>query len=130
GWMSATLQPDWLRRARDLGDGSLLPIIQLERREQTGPLWTVAKTIRVERVPAVNDYRAERWAELVVDAHHKTDCGITLAITNTVKSAVALHKTLEKRKKGNKLPPEVDLRLVHSRFRGAERRQWAIEFLA
>ncbi len=129
-WMSATLQRDWLHRAPDLVDVDALPLISLEPPEKTGPLWTVAKTVRVERVPAANDDKAERWAELVANAHDPVGSGVTLAIANTVKSAVALHKALEKRKARSELPADVDLRLVHSRFRGAERRQWATEFLA
>lgn len=129
-WMSATLQRDWLRRAPDLGVVDSLPIIRLELSEKTGPLWTVAKTIRVKPVPAAGDDKAEHWADLIADTHGKTDCGVTLAIANTVKSAVALRKALEKRKGGTVLSSDVDLRLVHSRFRGAERRQWAKEFLA
>ncbi|MBI5482126.1 MAG: DEAD/DEAH box helicase [Deltaproteobacteria bacterium] len=129
-WMSATLQREWLRRGPDLGDVDELPIIRLEPPEKNGPLWTVAKTVRGERVPAANDDKAERWAEVVADAHDKAGRGLTLAIANTVKSAVALYKALEKRKTGVALPADVDLRLVHSRFRGAERRQWATEFLA
>ena len=129
-WMSATLQRDWLHRAPDLDDVDVLPLIRLDPPEKTGPLWTVAKTVRVERVPAANDDKAERWADLVADTHGKTDCGVTLAIANTVKSAVVLHKALEKRKGGKALASDVELRLVHSRFRGAERRQWATAFLA
>ncbi|MBI2315711.1 MAG: DEAD/DEAH box helicase, partial [Betaproteobacteria bacterium] len=128
-WMSATLQRDWLHRAPDL-DVDTLPLIRLEPAEKTGPLWTVAKTVRVERVPAASDDKAERWAELVADAHDTAGCGVTLAIANTVKSAVALHRALEKRKTSSALPADVDLRLVHSRFRGEERRRWATEFLA
>jgi len=129
-WMSATLQRHWLRRAPDLGSVDELPIIRLDPPEKTGPLWTVAKTVRVERVPAAQDEKAECWAKLVADTHVKAGCGITLGIANTVKSAVALHKAIGKRKTDGALPADVDLRLVHSRFRGAERRQWATEFLA
>ncbi len=130
-WMSATLQRDWLRRGPDLVGVDELPVVGLKPAEKTGPLWTVAKTIRVEPVPAVVDDKAERWAELVANTHGKTDRGITLAIANTVKNAVALHKALEKLlKDGKVLSSDVDLRIVHSRFRGAERRQWASEFLA
>lgn len=129
-WMSATLQRDWLDRAPDLGGIDELPIIRLEPPEKTGPLWTVAKTVRVERLPAADDDKAERWAALVADIHAKNNCGVTLVIANTVKSAVGLHKALEKHKTGGALPAGMDLRLVHSRFRGAERRQWATEFLS
>jgi CRISPR-associated endonuclease/helicase Cas3 len=128
-WMSATLQRDWLHRAPDLDNVDVLPLIRLEPPEKTGPLWTVAKTVRVERVPAANDDKAERWAELVANAHDMAGCGVTLAIANTVKSAVALHMAL-KREIGGALSADLDLRLVHSRFRGEERRNWATEFLA
>ena len=82
-WMSATLQRDWLRRAPDFGDVDKLPLIQLEPTEKSGPLWTVAKTVRVERLPAAQDAKAERWAQLVADAHDKAGRGVTLAIANT-----------------------------------------------
>ena len=129
-WMSATLQRDWLRRAPALGDVDSLPVIQLDPTEQTGPLWTVEKAIRVELITAANDSNAQKWAKVVAESHIATHRGITLAVANTVRSALALHAALKKLKKDGGLLEDVDLRLVHSRFRGAERRQWATEFLA
>ena len=130
-WMSATLQRNWLCRAPALADVDSLPIIQLEQPEQTGPLWTVEKAIRVEHVPAFDDAKAQTWADIVAKTHKATQGGITLAVTNTVKSARELHAVLAARsKKNDPLLGGVDLRLVHSRFRGAERRQWTTEFLA
>ncbi len=129
-WMSATLQRDWLRRAPALSDVDSLPLIELDPSEQTGPLWTVQKTIRIEHLPAADDGKARAWADIVARSHTGTEGGVTLAIANTVKSALALHAGLERLKKEGSLPHEVDLRLVHSRFRGAERRLWATEFLA
>lgn len=129
-WMSATLQRDWLHRAPDLGSVDDLPIIQLEPVERRGSLWTVEKTVRVERMPAAKDDKAERWAEVVAETHSRTVRGVTLVVANTVKSAVALHKALEKCRTSSVLPAGVDLRLVHSRFRGEERRRWAKEFLS
>jgi CRISPR-associated endonuclease/helicase Cas3 len=128
-WMSATLQRNWLCRAPALTDVDSLPITQLEQPEQTGPLWTVEKAIRIEHVPAVDDAKWQTWAEIVVNAHRATQGGITLAVTNTVRSARELHTTLSRFKKNDPLLGGVDLRLVHSRFRGAERRQWTSEFL-
>ena len=125
-WMSATLQRDWLCRAPALGDVGSLPMIQLEPSEQTGSLWEVEKSIHLEHVPAAEDPKAQQWAEIVAGAHKG---GITLAVANTVKSVLALHAALEKLRRTNRLPGSVDLRLVHSRFRSAERRQWAKEFL-
>jgi CRISPR-associated endonuclease/helicase Cas3 len=130
-WMSATLQRNWLCRAPALTDVDSLPIVQLEPPEQTGPLWTVEKAIRVEPVPAVDDAKAQTWADIVAKTHKATQGGITLAVTNTVKSARELHAVLAARsKKNDPLLGGVDLRLVHSRFRGAERREWTTEFLA
>jgi CRISPR-associated endonuclease/helicase Cas3 len=130
-WMSATLQRNWLCRAPALAGVDSLPIIQLEQPEQTGLLWTVEKAIRVEHVPAFNDAKAQTWADIVAKTHKATQGGITLAVTNTVKSARELHAVLAARfKKNDPLLGGVDLRLVHSRFRGAERRQWTTEFLA
>ncbi|MBX5496226.1 MAG: CRISPR-associated endonuclease Cas3'' [Bryobacteraceae bacterium] len=126
-WMSATLQRDWLRYAPALRNVAELPITELEPAEKTGNLWTVEKSIRIEHVPAVDDPKAERWAEVVAGAHRQG--GITVCVANTVKSAVALYAALEKLKKTGQLS-DVDLRIIHSRFRGVERRQRAEEFLS
>jgi CRISPR-associated endonuclease/helicase Cas3 len=124
-WMSATLQLDWLRRAPDLAkDVKSLPVVQLEASERNGDLWTVEKSISLAAVPGVEDKKAERWAKIVVEAHKKTNRGVTLAIANTVTGAVTLHSALRRHLK------EVDLRLVHSRFRGEERRSWTESFLS
>jgi CRISPR-associated endonuclease/helicase Cas3 len=90
----------------------------------------VEKAIRVEPVPPVDDAKGQTWAEIVANAHKATQGGITLAVTNTVRSARDLHTALERLKKNDPTLEGVDLRLVHSRFRGAERRQWTTEFLA
>lgn len=126
-WMSATLQRDWLTRASALGDVNSLPMIELEPQERAGPLWTVEKPVRVTHLPAAGDPRAQQWADVVANAHKG---GISLAITNTVKSAVDLHVALKKLRNTKRLSEATELRLVHSRFRGAERRQWANEFLS
>jgi CRISPR-associated endonuclease/helicase Cas3 len=124
-WMSATLQSDWLRRAPALRDiVQSLPIVRLEQHERTGDLWAVEKSIGLRLVPAVEDRNAEAWADVVAEVHGETKRGITLAVANTVGSAVALYKGLKRQF------ASVDLRLVHSRFRGEERRGWTTEFLA
>jgi CRISPR-associated endonuclease/helicase Cas3 len=126
-WMSATLQRDWLRRAPALKNVvESLPEVRLETHEQTGDLWAVEKSICLRPVPEAEDKSAEAWAVVVAEVHGETHGGITLVVVNTVRSAVALHKALKKRFKA----VQVDLRLVHSRFRGEERRGWTTEFLA
>lgn len=123
-WMSATLQRDWLGRAPALTNIESLPMVRLEDHERTGDLWNVEKDVRLQPVPASEDKKAERWADVVAGAHQTTNGGITLAIANTVTSARALYDALRKRLDG------VDLRLVHSRFRGEERKTWTEEFLS
>lgn len=123
-WMSATLQRDWLRRAPALQNVESLPIVQLEYGERTGDLWNVKKDVRRECAPAGEDKKAERWADIVATAHQATNGGTTLAIANTVASAVTLHRALK-----NRLG-RLDIPLVHSRFRGEERKRWAEEFLS
>ena len=98
-WMSATLQRDWLRRAPDLPAVDDLSIIELEPREKTGPLWTVTKNLRVAPVPAAADDKAERWAELVADAHGKGGRGVTLVVANTVKSAALINARTGRRER-------------------------------
>jgi CRISPR-associated endonuclease/helicase Cas3 len=129
--MSATLQRDWLRRAPALDNVDSLPVVRLEPSEQSGDLWTVQKSVRREQIPPVYDAKknrwdekaaVERWAKLVKETHDKTERGITLVIANTVRSAVALHAALGTHLTG--------VRLVHSRFRGEERKRWAEEFLS
>jgi CRISPR-associated endonuclease/helicase Cas3 len=122
-WMSATLQRDWLRRAPALKDVDSLPMLRLEGDDRGGELGQVEKAISLQSVPFSEDKRAERWADVVARAHRTTDGGMTLAITNTVASAVALYAALQKRL------PGVELKLVHSRFRGEERKEWARTFL-
>jgi len=128
-WMSATLQQSWLGKAPDLTNAATLPLVDLEPDEKKGDLWEVTKTLRVETCPVADDAKAERWADLVVSAHKATNGGVTLAVANTVKSATLIHAAIGKRKKCDVHVEDVDLRLVHSRFRGQERRRWATEFL-
>lgn len=120
-WMSATLQRDWLRRAPALVDVDSLSQIELKPQDRAGPLWTTQKSIRIETIPVAEDPKAQKWAKFVADVHAR---GVTLVVANTVRSAVAIYGELKKLRRN-----DTDLRLVHSRFRGAERRQWASEFL-
>ncbi|HXH05584.1 MAG TPA: CRISPR-associated endonuclease Cas3'' [Vicinamibacterales bacterium] len=131
-WMSATLQRDWLKKAPALCNVDSLPIVELEPQDRSSDLWAVRKSIHLEPIPPQYDAAKQRWddkavitrwAELVKDAHQQTNNGITLVIANTVRSAVELYNALKPMLKG------VDLRLVHSRYRGEERKEWARTFL-
>jgi CRISPR-associated endonuclease/helicase Cas3 len=116
-WMSATLQGSWLKTVdTDALLQALPPMLEIPAAQRLGGLWNVHKTLRVEPV--------ENCAELVWKQHTESK-GLTLVVLNTVDSAIQLYGQLQKQRKGT----AVDLRLVHSRFRPAERMRWREEFL-
>jgi len=128
-WMSATLQPAWLRSVdtATLIDGLTTPVdrvLSIPATQRDGALWQVTKHLRRASAATVTEIAA-----LVIAGHKELKDGtygrITLAIVNTVDRAVELHDLIEKQKSAS-----VDLRLIHSRFRGAERAKWRTEFLA
>lgn len=128
-WMSATLQPSWLRTCVDFAphvDG--LPVTGIQPNERGGELWSVEKPCRMASLPGVEDKERRRWAELVVDAHSKTARGITLAVVNTVEGAIMLFESISRLLKERE--QSADIRLVHSRFRGKEKAGWRKDFLS
>jgi CRISPR-associated endonuclease/helicase Cas3 len=116
--MSATLQPGWARLSPDtqaLADemalSGLLP------GDQALPLWQGSRKPQRLLDPAAPGATAEGiWAaHAELPAH-----GRTLVVCNTVERARALHAELDKRAKAG----GAQLLLLHSRYRGAERRGW------
>jgi CRISPR-associated endonuclease/helicase Cas3 len=127
-WMSATLQRDWFRASPDtepLAAG--LPETRIPGSGRTGPLWEdVSKAC--ETVPLERRTAARRLAEIVSEKHRENGRGAlgpTLVVLNTVDRAVDLAAALER----DRSLRGTELRLVHSRFRPAERATWAAEFL-
>lgn len=133
-WMSATLQPAWLDTV-DFSD-RLPPLrdraLRVPPPQRTGPLFDAKKPVRLETLPAADDRNREAWAQRVLAAHRAaptTNHGrLTLAIANTVEDARLLHDALRKQLAARGSEP-IDLRLVHSRFRGRERATWRATFL-
>ncbi len=126
-WMSATLQPAWLRTSPEMSElGPVLDAGQLRipPAQRLGPLWDeVSKPCRV-----VTMTDAAALADQVGAAHvehGRGAAGPTLVVLNTVASAVQLHECLAR----DPRLAGTDLRLVHSRFRGAERATWRADFL-
>lgn len=118
-WMSATLQPRWLDtvdHARQTND-SPLPCTSIAAEARRGALWDVTK--KLERRGASGT--PEEIAALAIERH--TAGTVSLVILNTVDRAVKTFREIEKLVKKSKLTA-IELRLVHSRFRGAERQQW------
>jgi CRISPR-associated endonuclease/helicase Cas3 len=126
-WMSATLQPNWLKSVDTLTRHSAWTAVPttLTRAALGTGLATIKKSLEVQEITA-NDHGA--FAKAVRDAHEQSpdngDHGrITLVVCNTVDRASRTYDALEK------LGVTKDLRLVHSRFRPRERAAWNTEFL-
>lgn len=114
-WMSATLQQSWLATV-DFGEALQLPRSAIPPDARSGGLWEVRKSLTFRR-----DLGApEEIAKLVLERH--SGGNLSLVIVNTVDRATKVFAALEKL--GKKSKKSVDLKLVHSRFRGAERRAW------
>jgi CRISPR-associated endonuclease/helicase Cas3 len=128
-WMSATLQPTWLKSAETELYLQELSVSQLRVavEDRKGSVWDAQKSVSViERSP-------DEWAKVVLENHeqHQPDVNTgrqTLVVVNTVKRAKELFADLQKLLKGRQSQPEI--RLIHSRFRPYERRNWVQEFLS
>ncbi len=126
-WMSATLQPSWLKsvdtRARH-SEWIREPVV-LQSAERRHGLGAVRKRLQLEQIPA---REAQTYAQRCIDAHGAQTGGergrITLVVCNTVDRACATFDALRA------LRPQQEVKLVHSRFRGAERTKWREEFLS
>ena len=128
-WMSATLQRAWLEKSPDTTD--LVTELacrthRIETDDRTGNLWDdVEKHLKLDTIQ-----KTRQLAQIVVERHRESKCGSagpTLVVLNTVKRAVELWKVL--RRDRTLKQSRTELRLVHSRFRQAERDTWHRKFL-
>src|SRR5690606_9989173 len=132
-WMSATLQPEWLETmdARpwlpELRDGML----RIPATGRSGRLWDGRRPRRGLTLPRREENGAEALARGVVEARGRARRSVTgrgtLASVSRVETAGALKKAGDALVSSGEGP---DVRLVHSRFRGLERKRWAEEFLS
>lgn len=126
-WMSATLQPDWLKSVDTVAHHATWtgsPTTLTPSALGAG-LAIIKKSLAIEEI-AANDHVA--FAKMVGDAHEKAPRNgehgqITLVVCNTVDRASRTYEELER------LGVTTDLRLVHSRFRAHERSTWKTDFL-
>ena len=128
-WMSATLQRTWLKKSPE-ATGLVRELDRnthrIESDDRTGHLWDdVIKPLEIQRFD-----RANALAHEVSQRHRDSGCGnegVTLVVLNTVKLAVEIWKAL---KRDRELKTAgTDIRLIHSRFRPAERQTWRKAFL-
>jgi CRISPR-associated endonuclease/helicase Cas3 len=126
-WMSATLQPEWLRSVdteKHYIDWCRQPCI-VHAKDRKGNLFDVNKKLHLH---AISEKDSKQFAELVLHSHKKLeDEGfgrVTLVVCNTVKRACETYDAIRQKDASQ------DLRLVHGRFRPTEREQWRGEFLS
>lgn len=126
-WMSATLQPEWLRSVDTksryeewIREPSSIPSSQ-----RTTGLGSISKALTLESIPSDD---AEGFARRILGGHEKVTGGesgrITLVVCNTVDRACATFDALRA------LSPAQSVELVHARFRPAERASWRRSFLS
>lgn len=133
-WMSATLQPAWLQTTEFQAELRTLEerLLAIRPSERTSSLFAIQKPVRKLEIPATEDKDNKAFVEEILRAHFdapsESETGrITLVIVNTVALAMSLYEQLTKKKQLKEAG--VDLRLVHSRFRGVEKEKWREEFL-
>lgn len=126
-WMSATLEPHWLATVDRAAPSE--PPLAIPLAARVGGLFAVRKPLA--RAPEIQ--RPESIADAALARHVRGS--LTLVIVNRVSTANAVFDALVaataegKGKKKERRAGAPELRLVHSRFRGHERAQWAREFL-
>ncbi|MGH3321472.1 MAG: type I-G CRISPR-associated helicase/endonuclease Cas3g [Nocardioidaceae bacterium] len=114
-WMSATLRSPELETA---DHDEPIRVSELSEADRTGPLAQRLRATRQVRHVSLAE-EGSRYSASLADALLATHqpCSRTIAVLNTVERAVALYDALAKRRR------EVDVVLLHSRFRPADR--WA-----
>lgn len=126
-WMSATLQPGWLRSvdtAEYHGSWVQNPC-EVQAEHRAGGLWDISKPATSVAI-APNDHGG--FATRILEEHAKLSDGefgkITLVVCNTVDRACYTFDALRAAGRTD------GLELVHSRFRPAEREEWRDRFLS
>jgi CRISPR-associated endonuclease/helicase Cas3 len=124
-WMSATLQPDWLKSVdtRRLVEEIERDTLGVSDGDKKGLLWNgISKPLTF-----IEPKDEKALATFIADKHSNMEGQqeqTTLVIVNTVKRANAVYEYLRKINTA-----DVELRLIHSRFRAYERSQWREAFL-
>lgn len=128
-WMSATLQPDWLKthQTQESLPKLVAEQLRINPRDRVGGVWDTTKPLtRLEQTE-------DSWAATIVKLHtdhvpNDVTGRQTLVVVNRVNQAIELYKAIEKLQADNAKAPE--LRIVHSRFRPNERKMWRDSLLS
>ncbi len=125
-WMSATLQPSWLKSVDSVQMVEFLEsdILKLSESDQHQSIWRETdKPLALENFmddKLLTDYILSMYLQ------HLNDEKTILVVVNTVKRATNLYEQIIKKDKS--LARKI--RLIHSQFRGFERNQWRETFLS
>ena len=124
-WMSATLQSDWLRKSPDTETmAETVGSVAIPAEGRTGRLWDdvrkPCRRVEMDEDKALARFVAETYAEAEF-------AGIALVVVNRVDRAVNVYRAL--RADQGLERAGVEIRLIHSRFRPAERASWRKDFL-
>lgn len=111
-WISATFDPAWLATVDFDGDARVIEPDAEDLKNETVKKRVHAEK-RIEQAPAA--CRLPGGAAEFVAAEHRAGT-LSLMIANTVRRAVEIRRELEKR-------TGADVRLLHSRFRAADRKE-------
>lgn len=130
-WMSATLEPSWLETVNHRAPDAC-EIVGIEDDDRRGPLHTRLSAPKVLVRAAIDPSDTKAVARLVLEEHERLadvpdSPRLALALANTVDRAVGLYRELT-RALGRGV--EVDLLLLHSRFRPADREALVQRLLA
>lgn len=126
-WMSATLQPGWLRSVDtdEYHRSWVQNPCQVPTGQRTGGLWDIPKSAATATITP-DDH--DGFARRILEEHAKLNNGefgkITLVVCNTVDRACRTFDALRAAGRAE------GLELVHSRFRPAEREEWRERFLS
>lgn len=126
-WMSATLQPGWLRSVDTAAyhENWIRESCTIGPNERRGELWEIQKPVVTDSI-GLRDVR--RFAQRILDEHANASTSefgrITLVVCNTVDRACQTFDALRAAGRSD------GLELVHSRFRPSEREGWRERFLA
>ncbi|HEX4130383.1 MAG TPA: CRISPR-associated helicase Cas3' [Pirellulales bacterium] len=127
-WMSATLQPEWLRSVdtAECHAGWVREPCVVAAHERRGGLWDIRKSLALEE--SIAALQAKLFTQRIQAEHAELPGGeygrITLVVCNTVDRACQTFDALQG------LGCTSELRLVHSRFRPTEREAWREQFLS
>jgi CRISPR-associated endonuclease/helicase Cas3 len=126
-WMSATLQPEWLRSVDTEPHYSnwVKEPCTVPGKQRAGGLWSIRKTLVTASIEPDDE---GAFARRILAEHEGVPAGehgrITLVVCNTVKRACETFDALQTAGRID------EIELVHSRFRPHERAEWRARFLS